>query len=147
MRTTLNHHRTSHPRLPIRFAVLAVPALLLFDLCLVFSSLATTIALLGILTTLSAVLAAIIALGLAVWYSLRKPQQAWRPQQPQPAMRPQHYPAPWPQQHYPATSISVPVYQPKAIKPEPVYVPGSKRVAGWQYPDGHIIWDSSQPAN
>ena len=85
------------------------------------------------LTTLSAALAAIIALGLAVWYSLRKPQQ------PQPVMRPTT--------HYPAPSIGVPVYQPKAIKPEPVYLPGSKRVAGWQYPDGHIIWESSQQAN
>lgn len=105
--------------------------LLIFGLLLAYQpgAILLTLALLVFLFT---VLAVCIGLGIVAWHMLTR-------KQPQPTIQPE--------QRYPVPAISVPVYQPKAIKPEPVYLPGSKRVAGWQNPDGHIIWESSQQAN
>jgi hypothetical protein len=67
---------------------------------------------------------------------------------------------------YPVPANVLPFYPPKMVKPVPVYrspvlesaqspkekpVPvymaGSKKIIGWEQPDGSIIWESNRPIN
>jgi hypothetical protein len=54
---------------------------------------------------------------------------------------------PAPMAHASRQRTSVYVRQPENDTREPVYLPGSKRIAGWQYLDGTIRWVSTQQAN